>query len=713
MVLPANIQPQLLRPLAYRILSKKFGLNIKSDGLAALAIYIGKVFGLNWRQNNETSKFLELFALIWREQERGLFVDELNVNQVINEIQEREKAEQTQPRSVRHQDMVHRANNLDAFLKKPKLSDDMEISTLSQGSGTSPVNPDSHSPVLLETGSPIDSEAEQLLESMDIDFTENGAQLDWRDYFKIIDAFDQQKFTYDHTRRQYKYVPPLQIPDQKNSMRNVLSAAKLALPDVESKVSLFSTRYNIVKDKVLRNENFQNTDTFNPLSSIVDMEKQINNYQTSSLQSSSFMKITQIKNLLGHDGKNFLLLGLLDQNSKGNWCLEDPSGSIELDIQQAIPTQGTYYVPGCIVLVEGIYYTSGNIFLVSSITHPPGEKRDDTLEAIGYLDFLGIHGLSNENYVARLDRDLKLRLHYLEQELSDHKFVILGGDIFLDKLNTFDGLKATFEKLNQDPPIAIIFNGSFVSVPVHPALTSKNISATVSYKSNFDSLSTLLSNYENLINETHMIFIPGPNDPWTSMVSLGTTSQWPQRRIPPSFTNKMNRICKNIHWGSNPLRIAYLSQEIVVARDDVSGRFKRHNIIFPTVEEENYKENIELQEQFNCDPNTSVGQLIAIKNKLPVSVQQSRKIVKTLLDQQHISPFSSRIKPTVWDLDFTLHLSPLPSSLILCDVTAPTFDVTYNGCKTINSGQFIHKNTARYVDFFPATRILVQEELPF
>lgn len=706
-VLPASIQPQLLRPLAYRILTKKFGLNIKSDGLVALAAYIGTVFGLYWRQNSETTKFLEQFAIIWREQGRGLFVDELNVSQVINEIKEREKIEQDQ--NVEKRNNLHKANNLDAFLKRPNSPTDTEITTLSQGSATSVVNPDSHSPMMLEEGSPINSDSEPISEHERANGISNvDQQLDWLDYFKVIDAFNQQTFTYDHTKRQYIYVPR-----PKEVEKNMLSIAKLKLPNVESKVSLFTTRYHIIKDKVLRNEKFQNNDIFNPLSSIIEMGKHMNESDVSPLNSASYMKITQIKNLLGHDGKNFLLLGLLDQNSKGNWSLEDPSGSIELHLQQAIPTKGTYYVPGCIVLVEGIYYTASNTFVVSSITHPPGEKREDTIEAIGNLDLLGAYNPSNENYVARLDKDLKIRLHYLEQELSDNKFVILGGDIYLDEMTTMDGLKKTFDKLTTDPPVAIVFNGSFVSVPVHPSLNSKNVSATVSYKNNFDALATLLSNYENLINDTHMIFIPGPNDPWTSMVGLGTTTMWPQKIIPSSFTQKMSRICRKVHWGSNPLRIAYLSQEIVLTRDDLANRFKRYNIVFPTVEEEKYLENAELQEQYSRNPDVSVGQLIAFKNNLPVSVLESRKLVKTLLDQQHLSPFSSRIRPTVWDLDFTLQLSPLPSSIMLCDTSAPAFDVTYNGCKTINPGRFIHKRAAKYIEFFPASKVLVEEELPF
>ena len=70
-VLPAKIQPPLLRPMAYRVLSKKYGLNIKSDGLATLAGFVGNMFGMNWKKDPDTLQFLERFALLWRQQERG------------------------------------------------------------------------------------------------------------------------------------------------------------------------------------------------------------------------------------------------------------------------------------------------------------------------------------------------------------------------------------------------------------------------------------------------------------------------------------------------------------------------------------------------------------------------------------------------------------------------------------------------------------------
>lgn len=678
-VLPAKISPPLLRPMAYRVLSKKYGLNIKADGLAALAEFVGTTFGMEWKRSSDTLQFLESFACVWRQQERDLFVDRQGAMEVINEIKERNKvAREESP-------------------KMPRKVKSMPIDKFLQPTAKDPPqdNHGSSSPPAMGTPEPQEK-------ATDLEKDEE-EQLDWKEYFKVVNAADQQKFTYDPVKMQF--VPS---PHRKGEARI------FKLPDVDSNLSLFRTRYYLVRDRVMRNENFQNSDSFNPLSSMVAMQQQLQ-AGDQSLTSQS-MTITQIKNLIGRDGQNFLLLGLLGTNSRGNWSLEDPSGHVEIDISQALPTGGSYYVPGSFVLAEGIYFTAGNRFHVSTMTHPPGERRHATLNAIGNLDLLGVPGSSNSGYVPRLDRDLKIKLHLLEKELTDHKLAILGGDIFLDQLTTMEALDKVLTRLNQTPPIVIVFQGSFSSVPVHASLSSKTTTLSTHYKNNFDTLATLLARFENITEQSMLVFVPGVNDPWKSMISRGAAYAWPQNPIPSSFTQKIDRVCKNVIWASNPTRIAYISQEICIARDDLSQRLKRHSVEYPSLEEAREQELAELKEQFQAKMNvddTSIHDLFKDKDQLPAKVKQSRKLVKTLLDQGHLSPFTTNIRPVVWDLDHALTLYPVPSTLVLCDTTASAFDVTYNGCKTINPGKFVSGRRVRYMEYVPASRKVSQEEIFF
>ena len=749
--LPVHIQPAHLRPLAYRTLSKKYGLSIKSDGLAALAKFIGDNFSIDWKKNPDTLKFLEMFATVWKQQERGLFVDGQGVQQVIAEIQERKKSLSQNTAAPRKQKQS--SAGIDKFLSKKTTtaSQDQVLeseqptepnspSSSRQGSqtpagipddsqdesmiaNTSMVMPDSSQqnipaigsdddvimhdePLPLQNSGVSDTELEDAYETSGTS-ENNGDELNWRDYFKTINATELQKFSYDPLKMHFVFTPSMRV--------NNTSTLTIKLPTVRANTNMFSNRYHLVQDRIMRNEAFQNADTYNPLSSMMSLKNELTP-GFDSQGSGSYMQITPVKNLLGRDGHNFLIMGLLRRNNKGVWTIEDPSGMTEIDISQAIPTEGLYYVPGCMVLAEGIYFTVGNRFHVTSMTQPPGERREATLENIGNIDLLGINGQSNPNFTSRLDRELKLRLHQMERNLTHHRCVILGGDIFLDQLATMDALRKVFAELDQDPPTTIILNGSFSSVPVYSSMSSRMISATTQYKNNFDSLAQLLVEFSELTEQSTFVFIPGVNDPWSSTSSLGSADLLPQRPIPKHFTQRIDRVCKNVVWGSNPVRIAYLSQEIIAMRDDLDDRFKRHSVIFPMVEEqrdENVSELNNRLEDVSLNDSTIISQLIKDTHQLSTEVEQSRKYVKTLLDQGHLSPFLTTIRPIVWDLDHALTLHPIPTTLIICDTTAPRFDVTYNGCKAMNPGKFILNRRARYLEYIPSIKRAEQQEVHF
>ena len=713
-VLPTKIQPPLLRPMAYRVLSKKYGLSIKSDGLAALSDFIGSTFGMDWKRNPDTIKFLEVFATVWKQQERGLFVDSTGVKDVINELKEREKAtlQESQnmasipPKTKTYNNGGGKTTTIDRFLTKRPSPSDNDEGPLDQSIDDIPVSQatqidEEELPMAQEISDQISSPARDQTPEEEFD----NRILNWRDYFRIINTTDQKKFSYNPVKRQIFYQPP------KDQLKSVLK-----IPNVQAKTDLFRTRYFLTRDRLLRNESFQSShDTFNPLSSMIQLKNNINNNNQDDTPTG--LSITQIKNLLGRDGQNFLILGVLKMNPKGQWSLEDASGSIDIDISQTLPSPGLFYIPGAIVLAEGIYYTVGHTFAVTSMTFPPGERRDKTLDHIGNLDLLGIHGTEKSSYIPRLDNEIKIRLHLLEQDLTHQKFVLLGGDLFLDDQHVMDGLKKVFTKLDQEAPTVIVLFGSFSSFPVHAAMSSKNISSTTEYKNNFDSLAEMLSQFENIINHTHVVLIPGPHDPWVSLCSLGANGSLPQSSIPTHFSKRMNKICKNITWASNPTRIAYLSQEIVLFRDNFLELCKRHQILFPVVESKRAEDLAELEEQMannSIDDTTIlVDRIISEKQQLPAKVLESRKVVKTLLDQGHLSPFVDSIRPISWDMDHTLTVYPIPSTLILADMSSAAYDLTYNGCKTINPGKFIHKRQARYIQFQPYLKSVSQEEVFF
>lgn len=622
-VLPIQLQPSNLRPLAYRVLSKKHGLNIKSDALKTLADYMGPKFGIDWK-SAKSQLLLEEVAKIWKEQERGLFLDAAGLQEVLREIDALEV--KSRPAGAGALGQKHHAVSIDSMMARRTdtvvdVNESEDEHSLNKITPSTSVTP----PPMMES-------------------------LDWKEYFRLISAYEQPLFLYNSTSKTYE---PLENQD-----------SKLSGSTVQANIVLNQGRYHIVKDRVLRNEHFDSGD-FNAFASVsVDTNKASDS-------------ITMVKNLLGRNNQRFLLLGMITQ-LEGYWHLQDPSGKIKLNIDQAEPNGGSYYVPGNMVLCEGIY--SPGVFYVNSMAHPPAERRSSTLDAIGNVDFLGIHANM------RIDKELQNKFKQVEKE-HDHKMIILGTDIYLDDLRTLDALDKLFVKLSEDEesiPITIIFNGSFTSTP----------KPSSDYKQLFDSLASILEKYPVIHGNVSLVFVPGDNDHWQ-------TPLWPKQRIPKVFGSRINRVCRSVQWASNPTRMVYLSQEIVIARDDIGSRFRRHDIRFPYLDAS--KANGQHHEASEIDRLES----------LSPRVSEARKVVKTVLDQGHLSPFTKSLKPVVWHLDHTLQLSPLPTVLILCDSTSPQFDVTYNGTRCLNPGVFIHKRKLNYIEYSLNTKRAEMKDLYF
>ena len=88
---------------------------------------------------------------------------------------------------------------------------------------------------------------------------------------------------------------------------------------------------------------------------------------------------------------------------------------------------------------------------------------------------------------------------------------------------------------------------------------------------NFTSLANLIASFPQLSRTSHFLFVPGPLDPW------GSTTM-PRPHIPDSFVSKVKARLPKAHFVSNPCRIKYFDQEIVIYREDLMGRMLRNLI---------------------------------------------------------------------------------------------------------------------------------------
>ena len=85
----------------------------------------------------------------------------------------------------------------------------------------------------------------------------------------------------------------------------------------------------------------------------------------------------------------------------------------------------------------------------------------------------------------------------------------------------------------------------------------------------FDSLADLIASYTLITRRTHFVFVPGPLD-------LTVNSVLPRKPLLSSFTARLRSKIPKIHLASNPCRLKFFGQEILVFRDDVMSRMLRN-----------------------------------------------------------------------------------------------------------------------------------------
>lgn len=164
------------------------------------------------------------------------------------------------------------------------------------------------------------------------------------------------------------------------------------------------------------------------------------------------------------------------------------------------------------------------------------------------------------------------------------------------------------------------------------------------------------------------MFVPGPLD-------ITVNSVLPYRPILSTFVTKLKARLPKAHFASNPCRIKFFNQEIVIFREDLMSKMLRHIVgVKPDVKSDDMKRYV----SSNC---------LSIEETVLTGIQ----LVQTILDQGHLCPLSSQIQPTLADFDHTLRLYPLPTTLILAD-KYDRYSLTYTGCHVFNPGSFVGRN---------------------
>lgn len=429
----------------------------------------------------------------------------------------------------------------------------------------------------------------------------------------VIEAFSIPRFDYDIQRK--KFLPA------KASHGSILHSG------ASTKSELFRERYTILHQRTSRH------DLFTPSVIVANPAEKSNKFQ-----------LKTVEYLLGSTVRlgDIIVLGMLTQMKEGKWFLEDTTGAVQLDLSQANFHTGLF-TENCFVLAEGSY--EDEVFHVNAFGFPPPENSKTTRAFVGNLNFFGGPTSTSVKTSAKLRQ--------LEQENEDAMFVFVS-DVWLDDIKVMKKLRVLFTGYAESPPTCFVLCGNFTSQPYG----QQHIKTL---KESFHALAEMLSEFPLLVENSRFIFVPGPQDPGPGQIL-------PRPAIPDCITEELREKVPSAVFTSNPCRIQYCTQEIVVFREDIIMKMSRNCVHYPS------------------------------DNDIP------SHFAKTVICQGHLCPLPLHVEPIYWAYDYTLRTYPLPDLIVCADKHDP-FSVTQVECTVTNPGSFPRSNYS-FMVYWPTTKQL-------
>uniref|UniRef100_A0A7S0MZV0 DNA polymerase epsilon subunit n=1 Tax=Pyramimonas obovata TaxID=1411642 RepID=A0A7S0MZV0_9CHLO len=430
----------------------------------------------------------------------------------------------------------------------------------------------------------------------------------------VIGAFDMPKFNYDPIKKAFYKVSTK--PDM--------------FGDANAKISLYQERLMILRNRVSRNKLFAKP-----------------SFELSSSRR-EYCELTSVQGLMGLYGETKYLLGVLTEIEDGNLFIEDMTGTIKVEMVNAIPTTGLF-TENCIIIAEGQLREDG-VFALSYMGFPMLESRLDFRAATGNENFFGGANIRIEDFAQLEDQ---------ERTAEADMFVILS-DVWLDIPNTFTRLRSVFHGFSsvEVVPSLFVFMGDYSSQPHHIIQTDYSI-----MKGHFDALAELICEFPRLTEGSQFVFMPGPNDPSPSPAL-------PRPPLPMSLTTALSDRIPRAQFTSNPCRIRYYTQEIVLMREALQHRMMRFARRPPVTEETD---------------------------------SMFEHLATTLIQQGHLCPLPISVQPIYWEYDYALRLYSPPHALVLADFTEQaSFAYKDADCNCFNPGSFGDKGV--FAAYRPAAR---------
>ncbi|PAA50891.1 hypothetical protein BOX15_Mlig009534g1, partial [Macrostomum lignano] len=465
--------------------------------------------------------------------------------------------------------------------------------------------------------------AEQLLSGTAAAAAAIAADSPW---LQVFDAFDPAapNFRYDRDSRKLAPAPALPRPTSRSES------------GAESRVQLMRQRYEFLLQRLMRAPGFADCD---PLTvGVGGVTGGVSGVIGGSIGKGSggALRTVEFAKASGPD-KQLVVLGMLTRSAEPNrWFLEDPTGVMLLDVSRCRFNEGIL-AEGCHVLAEGCYRQSEASFLMLEAGLPPAERPTDTRAALGSLNTFG----GPATTCARLDARLG------ERERSSHAhYLVFVSDLWLDDSEVMSKLSLMLTGYSDSPPTGLILCGDFLS-PVGRHAPDR----VEQLRTGLRRLQALIDSCKPVQQHSTVVLIPGPSDcPLSPLLPYPPLSEAVAGDL---GQQQQQRGGGRVVLGSNPCRLQFCTQEIVVYRQQLCEKLCRQALSCPA-------EGDELSGHF----------------------------VRTVLSQGHLSPLPLHVSPVLWNLDRTLRLCPLPDLLVLADSACRHFQLRHADCLCVNPGCF-------------------------
>ena len=131
-----------------------------------------------------------------------------------------------------------------------------------------------------------------------------------------------------------------------------------------------------------------------------------------------------------------------------------------------------------------------------------------------------------------------------------------------------DKLRVLFAGYCEMPPVCFVLMGNFLS-------SAQGTGSPDTLRKLFKALGDMIREFPNLVEQSRFIFVPGPSDP-------GFANILPRPPLAEFMWQDLVQRVPGCIFTTNPCRIQYGTQEIVILREDILTKMCRNAIHFPT-----------------------------------------------------------------------------------------------------------------------------------